>query len=163
MDTGEALMDPLALRALIKKTLSPLGLYSLDAEELLMATCAQESLLGKYRRQGNNGPAIGIFQMEPNTFNDIWQNYLAYHEQLADGLRALASTQPPRPIEMLMNDPFAICMCRVHYLRVPHPMPSGTSLQGLWGYYKVYYNSVLGAATQEEFVRNYKLTGGSAS
>lgn len=153
-------LDPTALRKMIKDTLFPLNLYSVDAEELLMATCAQESLLGTYRHQVN-GPAIGIFQDEPGDFNDLWQNYLR-GTALGDQVAALASTQPPRPIEMQNNDPFAIAICRVHYRRVPHPLPSATDLAGLWHYYKTYYNSVLGAATQEQFYRNYKLTGGSA-
>jgi len=69
-------LDPVLLRQLIKRTLTPLNLYSADAEELLMATCAQESLLGKYRHQVN-GPAIGIFQDEPGDFNDLWAHYLS--------------------------------------------------------------------------------------
>jgi hypothetical protein len=154
-------LDPAALRQLIQQTLTPLSLYSPAAEELLMATCAQESLMGKYRHQVN-GPAIGIFQMEPGDFNDIWQNFLR-GKTLGDQIGALASTQPPRPIEMQNNDPFAIAMCRAHYYRVPHPLPDPSNLEGLWTYYKTYYNSLLGAATREQFVANYKLTGGSAS
>lgn len=153
-------LDPKTLRQQIKNTLSPLGLYSVDAEELLMATCAQESLLGTYRHQVN-GPAIGIFQDEPGDFNDIWQNFLR-GTRLGDQISALASTQPPRPIEMQNNDPFAIAICRAHYRRVSHPLPSATDLAGLWHYYKTYYNSVLGAATQDQFYHNYKLTGGNA-
>ena len=154
-------MDAQTLRNLIRETLTPLGLYSVDAEELLCATCAQESLLGKYRRQVN-GPAIGIFQDEPADFMDLWSNYLS-GTHLGDAIAALASTQPPRPIELQNNDKFAIAICRAHYRRVPHPLPSCTDLSGIWHYYKTYYNSVLGAATQEQFVQNYKLTGGSAT
>jgi hypothetical protein len=153
-------LDPGALRQLIQQTLRPLNLYSVDAEELLMATCAQESLLGKYRHQVN-GPAIGIFQDEPADFCDLWAHYLS-GTQLGDQICALATTQPPRPIELQNNDPFAIAICRAHYRRVPHPLPSASDLAGLWHYYKTYYNSVLGAATQEQFYHNYKLTGGSA-
>lgn len=154
-------LEPTTLRQLIQQTLTPLNLYSVDAAELLMATCAQESLLGEYRHQVN-GPAIGIFQDEPGDFNDLWAHYLS-GTHLGDSIAALASTQPPRPIELQNNDPFAIAICRVHYLRVKHPLPSATDLNGLWHYYKTYYNSVFGAATQEQFYRNYKLTGGTAT
>ena len=154
-------LDPVALRQLIKDTLVPMALYSPDVEELLMSTCAQESLLGTYRHQVN-GPAIGIFQDEPGDFNDIWDNFLR-NSKLGDMIGALASTQPPRPIELQNNDKFAIAICRAHYLRVKHPLPSASDLMGLWHYYKTYYNSVEGAATQEQFVQNYKLTGGSAT
>ena len=52
-------------------------LVSQEAENLLMGTAAQESALGEYIRQLGNGPALGIFQMEPETFDDIVRNYLA--------------------------------------------------------------------------------------
>lgn len=154
--------QPQALRQLIQKTLVPFGLYSANAEELLMATCAQESLLGKFRRQEGGGPALGIFQMEPADFNDIWTNYLAYRVRMADELRALASTQPPRPAELVTNDPFAIVLCRVQYERVPEPLPSAGDLNALWRYYKQHYNTPEGVATQEQFYAHYQLTAGLA-
>jgi hypothetical protein len=75
-------MNPHDLRTLIKNTLTPFNMYSAIAEELLMATCANESNLGQYRTQSGNGPARGIFQVEGNTFNDLFTNYLAYHPAL---------------------------------------------------------------------------------
>lgn len=152
---------PQDLRDLIQKTLKPLGLYSVDAEELLMATIAQESLLGKFRHQVN-GPAIGIAQMEPEDFYDIWKNYLVYHGPLQDSIFALASTQPPRPSEMQDNDAFAIAMCRVHYERAPGELPPAGNLAAIFAYYKQFYNTPEGAATQEQFFEHYKLTGGVA-
>lgn len=155
-------MDALALRQTIKATLTPLSLWSPAAEELLMATAAQESLLGRYRTQGGGGPALGIFQMEPNTFHDICVNYLAYHPVLDAKIKALTPGSRADVSDLINNDPFAVAMARVHYLRVPHPMPNENDLAALWHYYKVYYNSVLGAATQDEFYRHYQLTGGTA-
>ena len=149
-----ATLDITAFRGQIQKTLQPLNLYSPAAEELLCATCAQESLLGAFRRQ-IGGPALGIFQMEPADFTDIWQNYLAYHQDLAGEVGRMASTQPPRPVELVTNDPFAIAMCRVHYLRAPAALPAATDLAGLWAYYKQYYNTPAGAATQAEFIHHY--------
>lgn len=152
---GRKMLEPQELRALIKSTLTPMNLYSPDAEELLMATCAQESAMGTYRRQVG-GPALGIFQMEPATFNDIFSNYLVFHPGLQADVCALASTQPPRPVELVTNDNFAIAMCRVQYLRAPGSLPSMLDLNGLWSYYKLHYNTSQGAATQAEFYANYK-------
>jgi hypothetical protein len=102
--------------------------------------------------------------MEPATFNDIWDNFLVSKKQLAQQICALLPPGViPEPDEMENNDPFAIAMCRAHYLRVPHPLPDPTSLDALWHYYKTYYNSVLGSATQLQFAVNYRLTGGSAA
>jgi hypothetical protein len=148
------MIEPNELRALIQSTLKPLGLWTDSAEELLMATCAQESHLGVYRRQ-IHGPALGIFQMEPATFHDITSNFLPRHPQLEQQIVALAHDYTSS--EMINNDPFAIAMARVLYLRVPHPLPSATNLEGLFQYYKTYWNSMLGAATHDEFVTNYKM------
>ena len=60
---------------IITPALSKLQLYSKDAEELLIFTCAVESDGGTYLKQ-IKGPALGIYQMEPRTYNDIWQNYM---------------------------------------------------------------------------------------
>lgn len=155
-------MNPDDLRQLIRSTLTPLGLYSADAEELLMATCAQESHLGEYRHQ-IHGPAIGIFQMEPEDHDDIWKDFLAYHFDLGTAVRQLSGQLYPAAQDMQNNDPYAIAMCRVHYLRAHGALPSASDLDGLWNYYKLHYNTPAGAATRAQFVQNYKLTGGSAT
>ena len=64
-------------RRLIKETLADIGLYSLNAENLIMGTFAQESNF-KYVRQLGGGPALGYGQMEPATFNDIVVKFLRY-------------------------------------------------------------------------------------
>ncbi len=151
-----------ALRQIIRNTLTPAQLWSPAAEELLMATSAQESHLGQYRHQ-INGPAIGIYQMEPGDHDDIWRNYLAYKPALA-AIAAAASKDPAHPAsEMQLNDQYATVMCRIHYMRCPKALPSASDLNGLWLYYKVNYNSVNGAATQPQFDANYhRYVGGSA-
>lgn len=159
------MMDPNALRMQIQSTLKPINLWGPAAEELLMATCAQESLLGTYRQQVG-GPALGIFQMEPEDHDDIWKDFLAYRPVLAiDGKHLLNDfTGGVPPADLLKtNDPYAIFMCRVHYSRCPKALPLATDLNGLWMYYKVNYNSTRGAATQDEFYKHYKLTGGTAT
>lgn len=154
--------DPKVLRALIQSTLTPMGLYSANAEELLMATCAQESLLGTYRTQAPHGPARGIFQDEGGDFNDLWDHFISTHTTIQFSVLRLNNGQRGTVDDLVNNDPYAIAICRLHYERIPHPLPDGTDLSAMWHYYKVFYNSVMGAATQEQFVRNYKLTGGSA-
>jgi len=151
------------LRALIQSTLTPMGLYSANAEELLLATCAQESLFGTYRTQGGSGPARGIFQMEGEDHDDIWKNFVVYHPTLASELTSLSPTH--QTDDMVMNDPYAVAMCRIHYLRASGSLPSFTDLNGLWYYYKKHYNTEQGAATQEEFNEHYAryVTDGKAT
>lgn len=142
------------LRALIVTTLTPLGIYSANAEELLVATAAQESHMGTYRQQVN-GPALGIYQMEPGDFEDIFRNYLAYHTTLKNQVMSL-EPDSINPQAMIFNDRFSTAMARVHYMRLPKALPASTDLQGIWMTYKIGYNSINGAATQEQFYANYK-------
>lgn len=142
------------LRQLIEEVLSPIGLYSPNACELLLATAAQESLFGTFRTQGNGGPARGIFQMEGEDHDDIWQNYLAYHSNLANYARTLSAVCTVD--DLVMNDKYAVFMARVHYLRAPGSIPDATSLTGLWNYYKAHYNTAGGAATENQFFMHYK-------
>lgn len=151
-------MDAPTLRSLIQTTLqsAPRPLYDKDAEELLVATCAQESHLGQYRQQ-INGPALGIFQMEPEDCNDIWANYLHYNGDLASWVRGYQKLPILGSREIITNDQLAIALARVHYLRAPGALPSGKDLAALYAYYKAHYNTPQGAATWPQFRINYGL------
>lgn len=140
------------LRELIVETLKEIDLYSEDAVNLLMGTCAQESHLGQYIKQ-LNGPALGVFQMEPNTFNDIFSNYLRYKRELLDSIYNLCGDIHNKNV--MWNLKLAICFARVHYLRVPEKLPN--TIEGYAAYWKKYYNTYLGAGTEEEFINNYNL------
>lgn len=152
-------MDKNYLRKLIRHTLEGVEgakLWSEKAEDLLMGTCAQESALGRYRRQIGGGPALGIFQMEPETFNNIKRNYLAHKKTLCKGvLKAMDVTSLNHLIpEMLeCDDELAIIFARLHYRRVSEPIPE--TLEGQALYYKQYYNTYQGKATVSDYLQNY--------
>ncbi|WP_059026747.1 hypothetical protein [Gabonibacter massiliensis] len=147
-------MDKKQLRDLIKRVLVDLDLHSESAENLLMGTAAQESGLGEYIRQLGSGPALGIFQMEPNTFKDIVQNYLQYKPELAKKVMAISGANAFRSEYLEYNLALSICMCRVHYLRMPVRIPD--DLTGWAKYWKEHYNTRIGKGTEKEFVRNFK-------
>lgn len=136
--------DPKVLRKLIEKTLKRFdGLYSPEAVELLMGTCAQESALGQYRHQ-INGPAHGIFQIERATFEWLKQKYKRrYPEIEAYGFE-----------QLIDSDVMSIVMARLKYFSCPGAIPK--DLEGQSKYYKKFYNSPLGAATTTQYVSNYK-------
>src|SRR5260221_162978 len=76
--------------------ISGLGLDPGDLQapvELLLGTALQESGL-TYRVQLGGGPARGLFQMEPNTHDDIWDNFLKYRVPLATAVRAFLAGDP---------------------------------------------------------------------
>lgn len=147
-------MNKLTLKSLIASVLKELNLHSDNAVNLLIGTAAQESHLGRYRKQLGGGPALGIFQMEPATFDDIVKNYLRYKPELAARIERVARISRFKAEDLENNDLLATCMARVHYLRVREAIPS--DLEGWARYWKRYYNTPLGKGTEEEFIANYK-------
>ena len=141
------------MKQLVNDTLQEINLYSDDASNLILGTISQESAYGFYRKQLGGGPALGICQMEPNTFNDIVFNFLHYKVDLANLILMVCGLTSFHADDLVTNDKLAVSMCRVHYLRVKAKIPS--DLPGYAAYYKKYYNTPLGAATEEEFIENY--------
>jgi hypothetical protein len=142
--------------------MEPLIPYSVAAEELLLGTAAQESRLGQYVKQWPTGPALSIYQMESDTHDDIWNNYLAYRADLASVVRGFAaqhvfSGSEPGALsrEMVGNIYYATAMARVHYRRVAESLPHAGNLLGMASYWKRFFNTGRGAGSQEEFMRNY--------
>jgi len=106
-----------------------------------------------YRIQVGSAVAKGIFQMENATHDDIWANYLRYHHDLALGICQLSPTH--HSDDLINNDPYAIAMARVQYLRCPEAIPAPTDIEGIWRLYKLRYNTPMGAATHDEFMAKY--------
>lgn len=142
---------------IIDPSLEAVDLYSPAASQLLMGTAAQESALGAYVKQVS-GPALGIFQMEPATHSDIWNNYLVYRIPLGSKISdATSSSYMVGSAESLIwNLRYAAIMARVQYLRVPKALPELNNIDGLASYWKKWYNTPLGRGTESEFRANYK-------
>ena len=134
-------------------SLKPEIKYSLHAENLVLGTGAQESAYGKYTKQIGGGPALGKFQMESETHNDIWKNFLKYKPRLARLILEISGLSEPDFKALETNDIYACAMCRVHYFRVKEPIP--TTLNGYAYYWKQYYNTPKGKGTIPEFINNY--------
>ena len=69
--------------------------YSDSAKVLLIGTCDIESNLGTYLYQ-INGPALGIYQMEPATHDDIILNYLKYNPIYMDYIKTIDEIWSPK-------------------------------------------------------------------
>lgn len=137
-------------RLVVRPVLEHLGLWSLAAERLLIGTALVESRL-IYLEQLPAGPALGVFQMEPGTNLDIWQHYLAFRPARAAKVWAFAGGVLAREREMIGNLNYATAMARIHYLRVPHPLPDAEDFDGLGAYWKNYYNTVAGKGSVERW------------
>ncbi len=147
----------------IAPALQRIDLFSAAAQQLLLGTAIQESGLSA-RIQLGGGPALGLFQMEPNTANDIWTNFLSYRPGLAGRMTALLSAPGANKVaELQNNDMYAAAMARVCYYRAPAPLPALNDIQGMARYWKQYYNTPLGAGSPSQFVANWNRVMGSTT
>lgn len=125
--------------ALIRQVL-PKSLWSKSAVTLVFCTGLKES---GYRtdRQLGGGPALGYWQMEPATHDDIWKNYLAYRPALAAIVRHYGHT----PVDLVKNPAYALLMCRIKYLRDNQALPAPFDAVGMAQTWKRVYNTHKGA------------------
>jgi len=129
--------------------------YSEESEKLLLGTAATESQFGYYIHQVK-GPALGLFQMEPKTHEDIWKNYLSYRPKLVSDILECCDFQGGVDAEeMMSNLKYATIMARLHYLRVREKIPVSGDILQLGMYYKKYYNTKNGKGSPVKFQMDY--------
>lgn len=151
-------MDESQLKDLIERVLNKIELYSPEASDLVFKTLKVESLL-KYVRQ-IKGVAVGFGQCEPWVAVDICKNYLKYRpdlmKQVADTTNVkLSYFTLPKEEDwawiLETNIAVMISFCRLHYRRIPKPLPK-QNLDEQWIYYKKYYNTERGKATNDHWM-----------
>lgn len=141
---------------IIRPTLKEFGMYSMEAEELLIATCAHESLGGSYLKQVS-GPALGIYQMEPITHDDIWSSYLYYQPVIKLKIyEKLQITSAPSSERLVYDLKYATIMARIHYYRISEGLPHYEIIESIFTYYKKYYNTINGSANLLDFIEHYR-------
>ncbi|MBF0562335.1 MAG: hypothetical protein HQL37_09995 [Alphaproteobacteria bacterium] len=120
------------------------------AELLLLGTGLAES--GYLRReQTGGGPALGYWQMEPFTHDDIWKTYLPARHSLAQALARIGGLAYPvtsiPPASLLTHsNPYAAAMARIKYRRSPRSLPDADDFDGMGRMWVEVYNAG-GAAT----------------
>ena len=130
------------------KYLDPLIPFSNAAVKLLEMTAAHESHMGTYLAQ-IGGPALGIYQMEPETEVDIEVNYLQYREYLDEKVVQTGS-------DLSTDLAYATAMARVHYYRDKEALPDSDDLIGLANYCKRVWNTEEGKATARQYYAAFK-------
>lgn len=157
-------MNSKHLKILIVETLSELPeKYRTDeAVDLLMLTAAQESHMGEYLYQIGGGPARGVFQIEPDTCNDLIKNFIAYTPSLYEYLWNFKSSSSNNLTELAGNIPHQITVARLEYWRHPEKLPVKTSygdeyeyIEALAKYWKKWWNTSAGKGTVNEAIGNY--------
>jgi hypothetical protein len=112
----------------------------------VLGTIAVESNFGTYLMQQGGGPAIGVAQMEPATFDWLRQKFMARFPELVTKDKA-------RLMETDLD--FAVFMCRLRYAVVPSPLPDSQNVRALAEYWKLIYNTAAGAGTVAKFMSAY--------
>ncbi|WP_438967004.1 hypothetical protein [Flavobacterium sp.] len=124
-----------------------------SAINLLLGTCAVESDMGTYLRQKGDGPALGIYQMEKNTHDDIWGNWIEFRWQIFGRLKFYGFI---KEYERLGTDlMYSTIMARIHYYRIKESLPKKDDIEGMARYWKKYYNTKQGKGSVEDFLYKY--------
>lgn len=131
---------------IIVPTLKELGMYSKAANVLLLGTALTESRL-VYVQQLGCGIAKGFYQMEPETAQDIWNNYLKYREDISDKVKSFLIDGQDINEQLMGNMYYATAMCRIHYRRVPTELPEWSDSYDMALYWKSHYNTFMGAGS----------------
>lgn len=137
--------------------------FEIGAPQLLLGVALHESGGLKYRRQQGGGPALGFFQMERATHDDIWANFLRYKQSLAAQVRGLSLSDGTPPAESLVwNDNYAAAMCRVHFHRYKSVIPELGEISKQAALWKKVYNTIDGKGTVEKYMRDWRAHDGSS-
>lgn len=133
------------------------GFEVCPADALLLGTALAESGLRNLEQVGG-GPAIGYFQMEPATHDDIWEHWLkskSSYRTAMENICRLGLLHPPSTA-MIWNLRYAACMARFHYRRQPGKMEDLKTVEDLANYWKSFYNTPSGKGTVEHFVKTWE-------
>lgn len=159
-------MNDIQFRGLIvQPALKAINMWSTQAEELLMGTAAQESGMMTYIRQVIDGSnrfvfgsvgGFGAFQMENDTFMDLWNRHIKSKPLELEVMGFCNFDVEPSIYDLMINPRFAAIMCRLKYLDAPEALPASNYVPGIASYWKKYYNTLKGAGTEQEFIDNYK-------
>lgn len=142
----------------IVPVLQGLGLYSQEAEDLMVGTFAQESGCGRYVRQ-LNGPALGYWMMEAPAHDEIVRTISVRVPQFSTKIQEMCKLSRGYDYSLLLdNIRYACCFARLHYWLKSDPIPK--NLNGQAEYWKTYYNANQGKGTAEEYINNYLIYTG---
>lgn len=136
----------------VRPALKQINAWTPAAEQLVMATAMAESGVF-FIQQVGRGPARGFFQMEPVTHDDIWERYLSRKPMLLADLKALIMRDMDLHDQLRGNLFYAAAMSRIFYLRFKEPLPEANDWPAMASYWKRYYNTHLGAGSEEGFLQ----------
>ncbi len=163
-------MSPLQFREEIVipilKDFAEFNFYSKAAVNLLMGTVAAESSahhFAQYVQQLGKGKAVSVFQLEPATIDDIFENYLKFRPTLKAKIDRYINPDKPVHEQVKWNQALAVILARVHYRRVPKALPHHDDVENMAAYYKKYYNTIKGKSSEEKYIATFDEYVGDAA
>ena len=139
------------LALVIRPALKKLRLWSPSAEELVFGTAIVESGL-TYLKQHGDGPALGLWQVEPATHDDLYTNFLNFRPKLGSKLIELRAAGLSLDENLATNLMYGAAVCRLCYYRKPDALPEAGDIEGQGHFWKEHYNTIFGAGTVSKYV-----------
>tara|TARA_R100001163_G_C5054938_1_gene191450 strand:+ start:1063 stop:1542 length:480 start_codon:yes stop_codon:yes gene_type:complete len=139
---------------IIEPALREISMFSKNAVHLLSMTAALESDLGFHLKQVN-GPALGIYQMEPDTHDDVWDSVLAFNANKLNRVMGsgCAFSEAKR---MIYDLKYATIMARVLYSRFKEVIPDLYETKDMINYYLEYWKPNKRVMNYEKAKLKYK-------
>ncbi len=131
------------------------------AVNLLVGIASHESRWGKDTRLKQvSGPALGIYQIELETYIDLCEHYLAFHKAKADVIYSGYPNHnwdgPALKITLIGNLPYQTMVARAQIYRQTFEWPADPNdipaLAHLW---KDHWNTHLGKGTVDQFIDHF--------
>lgn len=148
---------------IIRPALIMINLWSVAAEDLVLGTAVHESGGLKYFEQitGKDdtklGPALGFFQIEVPTHDDLWRNFLNVPSRwmLRQNLVKLMTSEESAR-QLMTNLSYAAAIARLIYYRRPEALPAEGDIDGYAAMWKLAYNTKAGKGRPEQWARAYR-------
>lgn len=136
---------------IIRPTLSSIGMWSREAENLIFITALNESNL-TFLTQKTPGGALGFTQIEEATFFDLLK-YLERRRHIKRKVfRACFLKETPKFEHLIWHLRLGVCLARIKYWMDPDALPNYNDAEGMWATYKKIYNTKKGGATKGRFL-----------
>jgi len=113
----------------IRPALKKLNLWSLSAEELVLGTAIVEGGL-TYLKQRGDGPALGLWQVERATYDDLYTNFLNYRPELGSKLMELRAPGLSMGENLATNLIYGAAVCRLCYYSKSDALPAAGDIEG---------------------------------
>lgn len=137
------------------------SLNTRSARTLLFMIAAHESHLVNRKQIG--GPALSLFQIEPDTLDDLYTNWLAHRsawQTVLDSYRMVGTTMLPRLEALESVDAYGVCAARMQLWRAVEKIPGADDYLALADYAKRHWNTEAGKASPEKYLTDFNRLGG---